>query len=133
VRAKVIKMKSLPRLLVAGIALAILLMPLAILADQLPLPLEKKVPAGVTTVDYMGQTLKFTTAVPLVVKFEALSDYQIRLTVRTYSGTSGGAQGSSAGSMNIFWEDWSNDVYDGPPPSEPWEGILNTESGFTEK
>jgi len=129
----VIKMKSLPRLLVAGIALAILVMPLAILADQLPLPLEKKVPAGVTSVTYMNQTLRFTTAVPLVIKFEALSDNQIRLTVRTYNASSGGAQGSSSSSMNIHWEDWNNDVYEGPPPTEPWEGILYTESGFTEK
>jgi len=126
-------MKSLPRFLVAGIALALLLMPLAILADQLPLPLEKKVPAGVTSVTYMNQTLRFTTAVPLVVKFEALSANQIRLTVRTYNSSSGGAQGSSSSTTSIYWEDWNNDVYDGPPPTGTWEGILYTESGFTEK
>jgi hypothetical protein len=130
----VIKMKALARLLVAGIAVALLVTPLAILADQLPAPLEKKLSPGVTTVDYAGQSLRFTTAVPLVVNFSAISETLIRRQVRSY-GAAGGGQGSAAANLNIYWENWDNDVYDGPapPPSAPWEGVLNSESGFTEK
>lgn len=128
-------MKSLPRLLVAAVALAIVLMPLALLADQLPAPLEKKINPGVTTIEYAGQTLRFTTPVSLIINLDPISTTQIRLSVRTYGTTSGPQGAAAATDVNIYWEDFDNDVYNGPPPptSSPWEGILYTESGYTEK
>jgi hypothetical protein len=127
-------MKVVGRLLVVGFVLAAVLVPLMVVADQLPRPLEKKLTPGVTTVSYAGQDLRFTTPVPLIVKFDALSTTQIRLTVRAYGSVSGGgAEGAAGADVNIFWENWSNDVYTGPPPTEAWDAVLDTESGFTEK
>lgn len=127
-------MKVLARLLVAGVVLAALLTPLTILADQLPLPLQKKINPGVTTISYAGQDLRFTTAVPLVVRLEPLSTTRIKLTVSAYGAPAGGGHAAAPADLNIYWENWDSDVYTGPPPtSDDWEGVLNTESGFTEK
>ena len=127
-------MKALPRLLVAGFALALFLAPQMIQADQLPLPLDKKLPAGVTTVNYAGQSLRFTTPVPLIISLSPISETRIRLTVRSYGG-GGASQGAVAANVTIYWENYNSDVYTGPAPpsSQPWEGTLNSESGFTEK
>jgi len=130
------KMKALPRILVAGIVLAVLLLPMVLVADQLPAPLEKKIAPGITTIAYAGQNLRFTTDVSLVISFDALSATRIKLTVKLYGTSSSGPSAASGGSdLNIYWENFSTDVYTGPAPSttQPWEGVLNSESGFTEK
>lgn len=129
-------MKVVGRLLVAAIVVAVIVLPLTLLADQLPAPLEKKLPSGVTTVSYAGQNLRFTSPTPLVVRLEPVNATRIKLTVRAYGSTSDGGPAGSASALdlNIYWENWSNTVYNGPPPvSQDWEGVLNTESGFTEK
>ena len=130
-------MKGLPRIVVAGLLLAAVLLPLAALADQLPAPLEKKITPGITNIQYAGQDLRFTTSVSLIIRFDAVSATKIRLTVKTYgsSGTGGPSAASSTSELSIFWENFSTDVYVGTAPStsESWEGVLNTESGFTEK
>jgi hypothetical protein len=126
-------MKAVTRLLVVSVVLATILVPLTLFADQLPIPLDKKLSPGVTDVTYAGQTLRFSTPVPLVIRFEPQTITQIKLTVRAYGSPAGGAQGVSGGQLSIYWQNWDTDVYSGPPPSADWEGILNTESGFTEK
>lgn len=125
-------MKAVTRLLVVGVVLATILLPLTVLAGQLPAPMEKKLTPGIHDITYAGQTLRFDSPVALVIKFDALSTSRIKLTVRTY-GTPSPAQGTSGGILSIFWENWGSDVYSGPPPSADWEGVLDTESGFTEK
>lgn len=133
-RAKVMNMKALQRIVVASVVLAVLLAPLALLADQLPAPLEKKITPGVTTIAYAGQNLRFTTDVALVIRFDAMSATQIKLTVKAYGSTSPSAA-SGTTDLNIYWENFNTDIYTGPAPpsSQPWEGVLNSESGFTEK
>jgi hypothetical protein len=126
-------MKVLMRLLVVVVVLAAVLAPLGVSADRLPAPMEKKLSAGIHTINYAGQDLRFTTPVVLMVRLEPLSTNQIKLTVTGY-GTSSGAQGVSGVDMNIYWENFQSDVYDGPAPiNTQWTGVLYTESGFTEK
>ena len=126
-------MKVLMRLLVVVVVLAAVLAPLGASADRLPAPMEKKLSAGVHSISYAGQGLRFPPPVVLVVRLEPLSTNQIKLTVTGY-GTSSGAQGVSGLDMNIYWENFQNDVYNGPAPiNTQWTGVLYTESGFTEK
>lgn len=127
-------MKVLARLLVVVVVAALLLTPLSVLADQIPMPLQKKIAPGVTTVNYAGQNLRFTTPIGLVVKFDPITETRIRLTVRAY-GSASATQGGQVAVISIYWENWGSDVYTGSAPtaSNPWEGVLNSESGFTEK
>lgn len=127
-------MKALMRLLVVSVVLATVLLPLTVLADALPAPLEKKLSPGVHTISYAGQQLRFDSPVALLVRFEPLSTTQIKLLVNAYGApAAGGPQGSSGTDVTIFWENFQSEVYSGPPPTSDWLGILNTESGFTEK
>lgn len=124
-------MKTLSRVLIASALLAMLVTPLAIMAGQIPEPAEKKVVAGTTTIDYAGQTFRFTTPVALKVKFEPLSFTQLKLTVSPYAGSVPSSKSTST--VEIFWQDTSSEVYNGPVPDPSWTGVLNSESGFTEK
>jgi hypothetical protein len=125
-------MRSFSRLVAVASLLALLAVPFGVFADQIAAPVEKKVQVGTSVVHYAGQSLRFTTPVALIVKLSPVSATEFRLVVSEY-----GANGPSAGYLvvEIYWEDFGSDVYTGPPPpeSEPWDGVLNTESGFTEK
>ena len=125
-------MKPLSRIVSASLLLAIVLLPLSVAGDQIPTPMVKKIPAGTASVQYFGQTLRFTTAERLRLEFSATSTTEFRLTVRPLQNS-----GPSAGYnvLEIYWTNFGTTPYDGPAPSssEPWTGVLNTESGFTEK
>lgn len=124
-------MKVLPKILLVSVFTVLMLLPLTATADQLPTPIEKNLRVGVTVVDYMGQSLRFTTDVPLQIRLIALDESRIKLQFRTPGG--GGGEGSAVTDLNIFWENWDNEIYSGSAPEE-WETeILLTESGFTEK
>jgi hypothetical protein len=124
-------MKALSRLLVASVMLAVLLVPLASMSDQLPAPLIKTVYPPQETIYYAGQTLKFTTPVPLKVSLIALEPGRVQLKFKAAPGGGGSAPAST---LQIDWENWGREIFNGDPPkTEPWDGILLTESGFTEK
>ena len=127
-------MKIFSKVLLASVLVVLMLLPLTAASDQLPVPLEKKIMPGVAVIDYMGQSLRFTTDVTLLVKLLPLDATHISLQFRT-SGSQppGGGSAPSAPNIDIFWEDWSNDIYTGSAPTGWWTGILATESGFTEK
>ena len=129
------KMKAFSRVLTAGMVLVLLVMPLAVIAGQMLVPVEKKIPAGVTVVKYAGQSLRFTTPVALVAKFDPVSDVNFRLTVHQYGTTSGASASSSGLEFELVWEDYQKQVYSGPPPptDDPFSEIFLSESGFTEK
>jgi len=132
---KVMMMKAVSRVLTAGMVLVLLVMPLAVIADQMLMPVEKKIPAGVTVVKYGGQSLRFTTPVALIANFEPVSAVNFRLTVHEY-GTPSGPSASSPGlEFELVWEDFQKEVYSGPPPppDDPFSEIFLSESGFTEK
>lgn len=124
-------MKAHSRLLLVGVMLAALLIPFAANTGKLAAPMETAVHPGQTTIHYAGQALKFTTDVALKIHLSAPEPGKVKLvvTARGFAG-SGSAPASP---ILIYWENWDKEIYTGPPPTEPWSGILLTESGFTEK
>ena len=122
---------------VTGTILALMLVvalvsPGFLMAQQLPMPMQKIIYPGVTTVEYASETLVFTTSVALVAKFQFVSTSEIEVTVRTHSSGRGGA--SAPGNLlRIYWQEEDLWLYDGEPPEDEWIGILQTEGGFTEK
>lgn len=127
-------MKTVSRLAVIGVVLAVILAPVALFGDQLPQPIEKKIPPGVTTISYGGQSLRFTAPITIVIKLEPVTLTQIKLSVWAY-GSGSGAQTAQGPNLDIYWINFSNTIYSGPTPpdSAPWQGLLDTESGYTEK
>lgn len=125
-------MKALSRLLLIGVILAALIVPFTAISGELAAPIETSVPPGVTTLHYAGQDLKFTTDVALKIELSAPEPGKIQLIVKA-RGVPPGASSANT-EVQIYWENWDNEIYAGPPPvGEPWSGILLTESGFTEK
>jgi hypothetical protein len=128
-------MKAVSRVLTASMVLVLLVLPLAVMADQMLMPAEKKIPAGTTVVNYAGQSLRFTTPVALVAKFDPVSDVNFRLTIHMYGTPPGGPGATSGLEFELIWEDYQKEVYNGPPPppDDPFSEIFLSESGFTEK
>jgi hypothetical protein len=121
--------------MIAALALLVLLVPSVGLGDQLPLPLEKKITSGTTTISYMGQSLRFTSPVALLVRCDPETTTRFKLTVSIYPG-SPQVPGSTPTSdnLNIFWSNYETEVYNGGLPQfEPWTGWLNTEGGFVDR
>lgn len=122
---------------VTGAILALMLVvalvsPGLLTAQQLPMPMQKIIYPGATTVEYAGETLVFTTSVALLAKFQFISATEIEVTVSTHTG--GRAAASAPGNiLRIYWQNEDEYIYDGEPPEEEWTGILLTEGGFTEK
>lgn len=119
-----------------ALTLLALLIPATGFGDEMLVPLEKKVVAGTTLVNYAGQTLRFSTPVALLVKCDPISPTQFRLTVSLYPGTPSphGVSGNAVDQLQIFWTNFNTDVYSGGiPSSEPWIGTLNTEGGFVDR
>ncbi len=112
---------------------AVVLVPLAAGADQLPLPLEKKLAAGTTVVEYAGQHIRFSTPVPLLVRLEPVTATRIRLRFSAYPGVPSAASPSTT--LSVFWEDFGNSIYEGavPPETDPWDGLMLTEGGFIDR
>lgn len=103
--------------------------------DSLPLPIEKKVSVGESTVLYAGQTLRFTTTVPLLLRLEPMSLTQIQFRIRVHPGYAvpSGPVGSSENSLKVHWVNIGTDIYEGGIPSGVIEGVLNTEGGFVDR
>lgn len=116
--------------------MAALLVPIMAVSDQLPARVVKTLFPGVTTIEYAGQSLRFETQVPLRVGLSPVSMTEIRLRFSSTRSTAGGAQGvQGEDNVQAIWVDWNSELYSGPAPPTwaEWDGILNTESGFTEK
>jgi hypothetical protein len=122
-------------ILLVGMLLAAFSIPL--FADELPLPLEKDILPGVTYVTYAGQNFRFETTVVIHVSLIPRDFNLIELrfkSARSTSNPSIPAMGVSPNAqISINWENWNSVVYSGSPPPNEWQGLLHTESGFTEK
>jgi hypothetical protein len=127
-------MKALSKVVVAIVLVALLLAPSALMSDKLPAPYQTIIDPGQTTIDYFGQQLKFTTDVPLKLNLVPLEPGRLYMKFKALSATGGGGAPAQGGdNVEIYWQNWDNELYDGPPPEDPWENVLLTESGFTEK
>jgi hypothetical protein len=129
-------MKSYSRVLIAlFVAALVVAAPSLLVSQQLPVPIERSIlPGAPTTIEYAGQRLTFTpTGVALLVKLRMVSFTEIELRVKKHGPVGGGQGTSGTEHLRIYWENFSDTVYDGDPPSEEWVGGLNTEGGWTEK
>jgi hypothetical protein len=128
-------MKALSKLVLASVLLVLLVAPSTSMSDRMPAPIVQVVEPGQSTILYAGQSLRFTTDVPLKLSLTPLEPGRIHMKVKAIIPRGGGGNAPASGSeiVEIFWLNWDNEIYDGPPPENPWEGILLTESGFTEK
>ena len=127
-------MKIFGKILATSAVLALVLMPLIAFGEAMPLPLEKKISAGVTTVQYANQDFRFSTPVALVIKFDPISETSFRMRFWQYNSAEVPAS-SAVTVVDVDWTTWGNDVYDGAPPPEasPYDNVFYSESGFTEK
>jgi hypothetical protein len=124
-------MQRYAKALIALLVVCSLVLPSALLSQQLAVPVNKSILPGVTNIEYAGQTLVFTSSVALRVKLQMVSLKEIELTVLSRPGEAQGAP-AQGGGLQIWWENWDEELYDGEPP-DSWTGILNTEGGWTEK
>jgi len=120
-------MRTISRFLAAVVFLTLVLAPLAVGADQLSLPMEKKLKPGINLIDYSGQSLRFTSTIALFVKLNPIDATRIQLEVRIYGG------GSSNETVQIYWMNWGAEIHAGALPASGDSWILLTESGMTEK
>lgn len=127
--------RLLPRIGIVALSLVMLLGAVSAFGDSLPLPLEKKIPAGETVVDYAGQTIRFNSSTTLLLKLEPISLTQIAFKIKVYPGTPlpSGPAGSAENTLSVYWVNVGTDIYDGGAPAETIEGILNTEGGFVDR
>lgn len=125
-------MNALSKLLMVSSVLALLLVPLSTMSGELATPLKITVYPPQQTVNYAGQSLKFTTDVPLKVGLMDMGTGKILLRFQSEAGAAGGNAPAST-NVIVHWADWGNDIYDGIAPDDPWSVYLLTESGFTEK
>ena len=120
---------------VLALGFALLLCAVSAFGDGIQVPLEKKLPAGESNVEYGGQTIRFVSPVPLFVRFDSISPSQIQYKVRVQTGFAlpSAPIGTSENTLAIYWVNFDTDIYTGGVPSGTIEGILNTEGGFVDR
>jgi hypothetical protein len=129
-------MRKVPRIAFAWFLCCLLLIPLVAASQELPTKVQKYIPKGTTQVDYAGESFLFVTTVPLQVTFAPAGENKIRLTFRTVAparGVGGPKISLYENYVQVHWIEWNTDVFSGEPPEGAWSGILDTESGYTEK
>lgn len=132
----IVSVVKLLRTTLIVLAVLALLLPSLGLGGEMPIPLEKKIVPGTTTIAYAGQTFRFTTSVSLLLKCDPESPTRFKMTVQLYPGTplTNGPQTFATETINIYWSEYGTDVYSGGVPvTEPWTGWLNTEGGFVDR
>jgi len=127
-------MKSRVGVLSTLLIVAFLAVPSLVVSDQIATPMERSIFPGVTTVQYSGQTLVFTTAEPLKIKLRVVPAGYVELSFMKAPsrGGSQGARSSAGGQTVVFWEQSAENLYSGFAP-EGWFDIPLTEGGWTEK
>ena len=123
-------MKSRVGVLSALLIVAFLAVPALVAADQIPVPIERSVFPGVTTIQYANQTLVFTTAEPLKVKLRVVPAGHVELSFKRAPERASGA--TKSGQTVIFWQESAETIYASAAP-DGWFDIPLTEGGWTEK
>ena len=110
-----------------------LMIVVAVAADQLLVPKTVAVYPGVTRVLYAGQTFRFTTTERLSVRFEPVGMSEIQIRVKPTVTSRQTMSLTSGTTLQIYWEEGDETLYDGTPPDGEWSGLVLTEGGLTEK
>jgi hypothetical protein len=120
---------------VLALGLALLLCAVSAFGQGMQVPMEKKLPAGESSVEYSGQTFRFNSSVPLFVRFDSLSPVTVQYKVRVQTGYAipSAPAGTTENTLAIYWVNVGTDLYNGGLPSGWIEGILNTEGGFVDR
>jgi hypothetical protein len=120
---------------VLALGFALLLCAVSAFGDGIQVPLERKLPAGESSVEYAGQTIRFTSSLPLFVRFDSISPSQVQYKVRIQSGFAlpSAPAGTLENTLAIYWVNVDTDIYNGGLPLDTLEGILNTEGGFVDR
>lgn len=126
-------MRPVSQSLLALLLVVTLVIPGVLIAQQLPVQKTVAVFPGVTSIDYAGQTFVITTPVKLSAKFETISWTEIRITVKTGPSHRSGVSPAPGQTLQIYWEEGDEILFEGDPPADEWTGIVLTEGGFTEK
>jgi hypothetical protein len=127
-------MRGFTRACFAVLLVTVLALPGLSVAEQIPMPVQKVILPGVTTVNYAAQTFVFTSAIKLTAKFEAAFPNEIRITIKTApSHRSAALAPGGQALLRIYWLDGDEVLFEGDPPEDPWSDIILTEGGFTEK
>ncbi|MBI4720485.1 MAG: hypothetical protein HY770_04565 [Chitinivibrionia bacterium] len=127
-------MRKVSRILFAAVLLVAFCVP--VLGDELPAPLERDIYPGVTNISYAGQSFRFETTVTIHVSLIPRGANLIELRFKVHQGTTTRTPVMAASpnmQIEIDWVNWNNTIFSGTPPPDGWEGLLHTESGFTEK
>ena len=111
-------------LLALGLAASLGTLPLATIAQEIPL---EKSNSGTWSVEYAGHHFRISSTVPVKVRFEFVTSTQVKLTFFNETGMSG--------RVSIYWVEFQKYIFTGPVPTatEPWEGTLDTEGGFVDR
>jgi hypothetical protein len=120
------------KLLVVFFAVGLMIV-VAVAADQLLVPKTVTVYPGVTRVLYAGQTFRFTTTERLSVRFEPVGMSEIQIRVKPTVTSRQKMSLTSGTTLQIYWEEGDETLYDGTPPDGEWSGLVLTEGGLTEK
>jgi hypothetical protein len=120
------------KLLVVFFAVGLMIV-VAVAADQLLVPKTVVVYPGVTRVPYAGQTFRFTTTEKLSVRFEPVGMSEIQIRVKPTVTSRQMMSLTSGTTLQVYWEEGDETLYDGTPPDGEWNGLVLTEGGLTEK
>ena len=120
---------------VLALGLVVLLCAVSAFGDGIQMPLEKKILAGESSVEYAGQTFRFTTSVPLFVRFDSVGPTKVQYKVRVQVGypLPSAPAGTAENTVAIQWVNVGEELYNGGAPSGWVEGILDTEGGFVDR
>jgi hypothetical protein len=118
-----------------ALGLSLLLSAALAFGEGLPLPIEKKIPAGEVTIDYAGQVLRFTTSAPLVVKLYASPDLVVHYAVKVQPGypIPQDPAPSAENNLRILFINTGEELYNGGVPTGTLEGAFNSEGGFVDR
>ena len=125
----------LSRIGLIALCLALLLSAALAFGEGLPMPMEKKIPAGEVTIDYAGQMLRFTTSAPLVVRLYATPDFVVHYAVKVQPGypIPQGPEGTAENNLRIVFTNTGTELYDGGVPAGTLDGSFNSEGGFVDR
>jgi len=117
---------------IAAFALVAMLAPAAHAQYSDQMPVEKRVPVGITFINHNGQVFRIGTPIALNVTFVTTADNLLKLIVQAVPGTT--PLPGYGTKVYVYWVTFETGLYEGGVPmAEPWETTVNTEGGFVDR